>query len=92
MSKMSNGKNSIYGTMPRNQHLKVNNGANVDGISGSVNEESGSVLSSMCGKSLSTESSLKAETRPEASIRAISKQVFHFQFEFDSVSLQSTYN
>ncbi|CAF0825585.1 unnamed protein product [Brachionus calyciflorus] len=57
MSKLT-VSNNIYGTMPRNQYLK-SNASNIDEISGSVNQESGSVLSSMNAKSLISDSKIE---------------------------------
>ena len=64
MCKMT-AANSIYGTMPRNQYIKSSS-SNIDGISGSVNRESGSVLSSMYVKSISSEPKIEVKVnRPK---------------------------
>lgn len=68
MAKSTNKNNSIYGTIPRSQLMikpsnsdMINN--TIDDISGSVNEESGSVISSICAKSLTNEKLIKPDAK-----------------------------
>lgn len=64
--------------MPRNQYAIKQSESNIDDISGSVNEESGSVLSSISGKNLTNEIGTKPEEHKI--VRPISKQVNKFKF------------
>ena len=75
---------NIYGTLPRNQlktHVLVTD-ANIDDISGNLNEVSGSVITSISNNVNIDKSSKPDQIKPKGGYKLVRIQFFSFRFVF----------